>query len=93
MTKTINNTEINYLDVVHHTTTTRFSLWDRIKILFGEKVIVESKLYTAEECNIVATEIKTRVAPMNTMITIGTKGEGHSFMVEPEKPSIDEKPV
>ncbi len=61
-TKVINGRSIDYLDVVHHTTTTKFDFWDRIKILFGSEVVTESELYTNHDhCLIVGSEAKTRI--------------------------------
>lgn len=63
--KTINGREIEYLDVIHHSTTTKFNLWDRIKILLGCEVIISSEIYTQHEwCKVVGSEAKTRVAPL-----------------------------
>lgn len=63
--KTINGREVEYLDVIHHTTTTKFKFWDRIKILLGKEVITSSELYTQHEwCKVVGSEAKSSVAPL-----------------------------
>lgn len=65
--KKINGKEVEYLDVVHHTTTTKFGFWDRIKILLGKEVITNSELYTDHEhCIIVGSTAKTHVPPIIT---------------------------
>ena len=61
-TKVISGREIEYLDVIHHITRTKFKMWDRIKILLGKEVVTESELYTLHEnCQIVGSEAKTYV--------------------------------
>jgi len=63
--KTINGREVEYLDVIYHTTTTKFKFWDRIKILFGKEVITRSEIYTQNECCfIVGSEAEAHVAPI-----------------------------
>jgi hypothetical protein len=70
--KTINGREVEYLDVIHHTTTTKFKFWDRIKILLGKEVITSSELYTQHEwCKVVGSEAKTHVAPLIKRKSIG----------------------
>jgi hypothetical protein len=64
-TKVINGKSIDYLDVVHHTTTTKFKMWDRIKILFGKEIITQSELYTNHDhCLILGTTAKSYVPPI-----------------------------
>jgi hypothetical protein len=61
----INGREVEYLDVIHHTTTIKFKFWDRIKILLGKEVITSSEIYTQHEwCKVVGSEAKTHVAPL-----------------------------
>lgn len=43
------NGKKEYVEVIHHTTTSHFTTWERIKILFGKPVIVTSELYTTDE--------------------------------------------
>lgn len=70
--KTINGREVEYLDVIHHTTTAKFKFWDRIKILLGKEVITSSELYTQHEwCKVVGSEAKTHVAPLIKRKSVG----------------------
>lgn len=64
MKKTIKGREIEYLDVIHHTTYTKFNFWDRIKILLGKEVITNSEIYTQNECKIVGSEAKSSISPL-----------------------------
>jgi hypothetical protein len=78
-TKTINGREIEYLDVVHHTTRTKFKMWDRIKILLGKEVVTESELFTQHEhCLVVGSEAKSYVIRL-----IPRKSKGMMSMAEP----------
>ena len=45
----IPDTQTEYRQVIHHTPTTSFGLWERIKILFGKPVIVTSELYLLDD--------------------------------------------
>lgn len=75
----IGNKEIEYLDVVYHCTTTRFSFWDRIKILLGKPVIVDSEIYTLnEEVVILGSQSKSYVP-----VLIPKKQKG--FMISDEQ--------
>lgn len=56
--------EIEYLDVIHHRTITHISFWDRVKILLGRTLMVESEIYTKEVCNVVASESKPHIPPL-----------------------------
>ena len=79
--KIIDGKEIEYLDVIYHTVTTRFSFWDRIRILFGKEAITRSELYTQHEwCKVVGSEAKTHVMPLISRKSTG-KGlvESKSF--------------
>jgi hypothetical protein len=70
--KTINGGEVEYLDVVHHITITKFKFWDRIKILFGKEVTTYSEIYTQNElCKVVGSEAKTHVAPLIKRKSVG----------------------
>jgi len=63
--KVINGREIEYLDVIYHTTTSKFKFWDRVKILFGKEVVTNSKLYTEHEwCKVVGSEAQSSVSPL-----------------------------
>lgn len=62
MQKEVNGRWIEYNDVIHHTTDTRFSFWDRIKILLGKTVYINSEIYCKEEVSVVASEANTHVA-------------------------------
>lgn len=60
--KTINGREFEYGDVVIHTTYTRFSFWDRIKILFGKQVTIQSEIYCQEPIvSVMGSEARTSV--------------------------------
>ena len=55
----VDGKEIEHLDVIHHSTTTEFGFKDRIKILFGAKIFIDSKIYTKNEyCSVVIAEAK-----------------------------------
>lgn len=63
--KIINGKEVEYSDVIHHTTTTSFNFWDRIKILLGKNLITTSQIYTTNElCHIVGSEAQAEVEPL-----------------------------
>lgn len=65
--KTVNGREIEYLDVIHHNSITSFSFYDRIKILFGKKLHVQSQIYTDHEyCKVLGSDSKTFVEPFFT---------------------------
>jgi hypothetical protein len=81
--KTINGREIEYLDVIHHHATIQFSVWDRIKILIGKKVVVSSDIYVMSQCCIVSgSEAVTRVYPL---IQRKSKGFVYSAMTDNSK--------
>lgn len=64
MKKTIKGVEIEYGDEVIHTTTTIFGFWDRVKILFGRQLTIQSSIYVKEpEISCMASEATARVAP------------------------------
>lgn len=70
--KTINGREFEYLDVIHHTTTTKFKFWDRVKILFGKEIMVSSEIYTQHEwCRIIGSESRASVAPLIKRKSVG----------------------
>ena len=74
--KTINGREVEYLDVVYHTTRTKFKMWDRIKILLGQEVVTDSKLYTKHEhCHIVGSTAKSYVPRLFPKKSIGMMHE------------------
>jgi hypothetical protein len=52
-----------YQDVIHHNTTSQFLFADRIRILFGAKVYINSKLFCNNEyVHVVGSEADTFVA-------------------------------
>lgn len=62
MTKTVNGKEVTYGDCVYTRITTTFSLFDRLRILFGKPLITDYDLYVAhEDAKIVGEEIKSYV--------------------------------
>ncbi len=63
-TKTINGRVITYSDVIHHDTHTVFGFMDRVRILFGKKATISSELYTKEEVNVLACEVKSYCQPI-----------------------------
>lgn len=80
--KIINGEPVEYLDVVHHRTTTKFKGWDKIKILFGREVIVNSQLFTKHEhCQVICSEAIAHVAPM---IKRKSTGKGMALSENPE---------
>lgn len=84
--KIINGRTFKHLDVVHHTTTTKFKFWDRIKILLGREAITQSKLYTAHEyCNIVGSEAKTFVA----VLFQKRRKQGYGLLEQPENNKVN----
>ncbi len=79
----INGRTIEYLDVVHHRTVTKFGFWDRIKILFGKEVITNSELYTDHEhCIVLGSTAKTHIPPM---IIRKSKGGGLMTPMDPQQ--------
>lgn len=61
--KTINGRTFEYGDEIIHTTTTRFGFWDRIKILFGKEVTIQSCIYAKEPVvSVMGSEARTSVA-------------------------------
>lgn len=64
-----------YQDVIHHSTNTVFSFMDRIKILFGKRVYIESEIYCNNEMvNVVGSEAKTFVS--RWFVPKRSKGQG-----------------
>ena len=56
---------VNYLDVLKHTTSTKFKWKDRIRILFGGTVVTHSDIYTLNyKCKVVGCEARVMVEPM-----------------------------
>ena len=54
--------EIQHRDVITHTTTTKFGLKDRLRILFGQPVINLSQIYSDhEDAKILGSEAKAFV--------------------------------
>lgn len=62
--KNINGREIEYLDIIHHHTETKFDVWDRIKILFHGKCRISSEIYTKEVCHVQGSEAIASVPPI-----------------------------
>jgi hypothetical protein len=56
MQKTINGRTFDYEDKIIHHTTSVFCFWDRIKILFGKRLIISSVIYTKAESQVVGSE-------------------------------------
>lgn len=48
---------------IFHTTNTVFDFWDRVKILFGKRVKIESTITVNAMCNVIKSEAKTIVFP------------------------------
>lgn len=70
--KIINDIEIEYMDVIIHTTTTKFKLWDRIKILLGKRVTTTSSIYTLNpECLVQGSEARASVERLIKKKSIG----------------------
>lgn len=67
----VNNREIEYGDCIIHTTTSNFSFWDRVRIFLGKKVIITSKIYTAEVANTIASEASTYVQKFKKSKNVG----------------------
>ena len=58
--------EIEYADCIHHTTTTKFPIGQRIKHLLGAPVVISSKIHCEHEPGFTksdATGIHTRIRP------------------------------
>ena len=60
MKKEINGQTYEYLDCIHHTTTTKFPIWQRILQLFGKPIVIESEIYTENETNVLVSVAKGR---------------------------------
>lgn len=59
---TIEGKEIEHQDVIHHNTITSLSFKDRLRVLFGKKIHVESRIYTDHEyCLVLGSDSKTYV--------------------------------
>lgn len=75
-TKFLNGREIDYKDVIHSHITTRFSFWDRVKILLGKNVRTHLQVYTGhDEALVVGSEAHTTV---DRIITRKSRGMMHS---------------
>lgn len=48
---------------VHHTTITHFTFWDRVKILFGKQLKIESTITVDAVCDVLGSSAKTTVPP------------------------------
>ncbi len=58
----VNGRMVTHKDVIHHTTTTVFGFFDRIKILFGRKVFITSQIYTMNDtCEVICSKAHTVV--------------------------------
>jgi len=63
--KEVNGRWIKYLDVIYHSTVSQFGFWDRVKILFGREVRIESELFTMNlHSKIVTSGANTFVPPL-----------------------------
>jgi hypothetical protein len=61
-TTLVNDRVVTHKDVIYHTTTTTFRFIDRIRILFGKRVIIQSDIFTMnDEAKVVATKATTHV--------------------------------
>jgi len=69
--KIIDNREIEYADVIHHTTRTKFSFWERVRILLGKEAVINSEIYTKAECHVVYSEAKSSVVPFIVRKIVG----------------------
>lgn len=61
MTETINGKTFEYEDAILHTTTTKLSLKDKIKVLLGKPIIVNSTIYTKQVVDVVHVKVSTSV--------------------------------
>lgn len=62
--KTLNGRTFEYGDEIIHITTSKFSFLDRIKILFGKEVTIQSSIYTKDPVvSCMGSEARTTVAP------------------------------
>lgn len=65
ITKT-ENKEIEFKDCIHHTTTTKFPFWQRVRHLLGAPVMVKSKIHCQHEVGYTESEafgMGTRIFP------------------------------
>ncbi len=81
MIKVINGKAIEFKDIIHHSTSTKFKFLDRIKILFGKAAITYSEIYTKDEASVLYSEAKTFVEPFMKQKSIGME-----IKCEPLKP-------
>lgn len=64
-TKTINGNKIVFRDMIKHTVQAKFTMWQRIKILFGKPVYINSSIYLKERGTVVvASEASNHVPPL-----------------------------
>jgi hypothetical protein len=57
----IENRTIQYEDVVLHTTITQLGFVDRLKILFGARIYINSEIFTGEVVNVKGSKATTIV--------------------------------
>lgn len=75
-----------YQDVIHHHTHSVFCFWDRVRILFGAKVYIDSQLYCNNEfVHVVGSEAKTWVARLFPQKQRG----GLEIMASPSKELVN----
>lgn len=58
MMRELNGKEVEYADAIHSNIITKFSLLDRVRILFGSPVMIEVVVYTKEVVSVVGSESK-----------------------------------
>lgn len=60
----INGKKVRYIGMFHNAMVTKLPFWDRVKILFGCEVVVQTINYTLQTQNrITGTEQRARVLP------------------------------
>lgn len=70
--KILNDRQIEYADVIYHTTKTKFGFWDRIKIMLGKNAVTISEIYSKhEDAKIVGSEAKTYVERLIQKESVG----------------------
>ncbi len=76
----VNGQEIEYKDIIYHTTITTFDFWDRIKILFGKKLTINSNIYVSNATFVITSEAKPHIPDLiKSRVKYGTKGGYCSF--------------
>lgn len=67
-------------DVIYNTSTMQFGFWDRVKILYGKKVITNLQIYCeVPDACVIGTEAKTFVQDLFPGRTQWSKGGGEEL--------------